>query len=63
MDKRERPTSSLCNETKQSAKEPTEKMGEITGNELELVSGGNVRSQAEKRLETQRKDLIRNWGG
>lgn len=23
----------------------------------------NVRSQAEKRLETQRKDLIRNWAG
>jgi hypothetical protein len=23
----------------------------------------NVRSQAEKRLETQRKDLVRNWGG
>ncbi len=24
---------------------------------------GKVRSQAEKRLEQQRKDLIRNWGG
>jgi len=24
---------------------------------------GNVRSQAEKRLEQQRKDLTRNWGG
>lgn len=23
----------------------------------------NVKSQAEKRLETQRKDLIRNWAG
>jgi hypothetical protein len=63
MDKRERPTSNLCNETKQTVKGSTKEVGEITGNELELVSGGNVRSQAEKRLETQRKDLTRNWGG
>ena len=27
------------------------------------VSRENVRSQAEKRLERQRKDLLRNWGG
>jgi hypothetical protein len=29
----------------------------------DLQNAENVRSQAEKRLETQRKDLTRNWGG
>ena len=29
----------------------------------EMQNAENVRSQAEKRLETQRKDLTRNWGG
>jgi hypothetical protein len=49
-------------------------MREIAENELDLISGaggegpsfladGNVSSQAEKRLETQRKDLTRNWAG
>jgi hypothetical protein len=33
-----------------------------TPDSLEPVSG-KVRIQAEKRLEQQRKDLIRNWGG
>jgi hypothetical protein len=28
-----------------------------------LQNAENVRSQAERRLETQRKDLARNWGG
>ncbi len=29
----------------------------------DLQNAENVRSQAEKRLEQQRKDLTRNWGG
>ena len=29
----------------------------------DLQNAENVRSQSEKRLEQQRKDLIRNWGG
>ena len=28
-----------------------------------LKMAGRIRSQAEKRLETQRKDLTRNWAG
>ena len=28
-----------------------------------VIATANVMSQAEKRLETQRKDLVRNWGG
>jgi bacteriocin-like protein len=70
MDKRERPTSSFASESKQTVKDSAKDMQEITDNELDSVSGGvgsvsagNVSSQAEKRLETQRKDLTRNWGG
>ena len=29
----------------------------------DLQNAENVRSQAEKRLEQQRRDLTRNWGG
>jgi hypothetical protein len=29
----------------------------------DLQNAENVRSQAERRLEQQRKDLTRNWGG
>jgi hypothetical protein len=50
-------------QARQNAKETTKDVREITDNELDVVSGGNVRSQAEKRLETMRKDLTRNWGG
>ena len=28
-----------------------------------VIATANVMSQAEKRLEQQRKDLVRNWGG
>jgi hypothetical protein len=36
---------------------------EIQVGTSDLQNAENVRSQAEKRLETQRKDLTRNWGG
>lgn len=49
--------------TQEPSQEPT-KSTELTDAELDDVKGAEtVRSQAEKRLETQRKDLVRNWGG
>lgn len=36
---------------------------EIQVSTSDLQNAENVRSQAEKRLEQQRKDLTRNWGG
>jgi bacteriocin-like protein len=70
MDQRARPTASFGNETKQTVKDAAKDMREITDKELASVSGGqgsvlagNVSSQAEQKLEWERKDLTRNWAG
>jgi hypothetical protein len=54
--------------TTETTANASEHQSELGDDQLENVSGGlqnaeNVRSQAEKRLEQQRKDLTRNWGG